>query len=114
MKPARSAAYLAWIRTQPCLICGRTRWIEAAHTGLRGPAQKSSDYSAIPLCAAHHRTGRDSYHRLGAPVCANAQPGYPGNRPEAQHEADGADRRWYVRRAPGWAAVQAREDLERN
>ena len=64
MKPARSAA-LAWIRTQPCLVCGRTRWIEAAHTGLRGLGQKSSDYSAIPLCVAHHRTGRDSYHRLG-------------------------------------------------
>jgi hypothetical protein len=66
MKPARSSAYLAWIRTQPCLVCGRTRWIEAAHTGLRGLGQKSSDFSAIPLCVAHHRTGRDSYHRLGA------------------------------------------------
>jgi len=21
--------------------------------------------SAVPLCAAHHRTGKDSYHRLG-------------------------------------------------
>jgi hypothetical protein len=66
MKPARSAAYLAWIRTQPCIVCGRDRWIEAAHTGLRGLGQKSSDYSAIPLCAAHHRTAKDSYHRLGA------------------------------------------------
>jgi hypothetical protein len=66
MKPARSAAYLAWIRTQPCVVCGRTGWIEAAHTGLRGLGQKSSDYSAIPLCAVHHRTGKDSYHRLGA------------------------------------------------
>src|SRR5579871_5804923 len=66
MKPARSAVYLAWIRTQPCVVCGRTQWIEAAHTGLRGLGQKSSDYSAIPLCAAHHRTGKDSYHRLGA------------------------------------------------
>ena len=27
--------------------------------------QKSSDFSAIPLCAKHHRTGKDSYHRLG-------------------------------------------------
>jgi hypothetical protein len=66
MKPARNAAYLAWIRTQPCIVCGRTRWIEAAHTGLRGLGQKSSDFSAIPLCEVHHRTGRDSYHRLGA------------------------------------------------
>jgi hypothetical protein len=28
-------------------------------------AQKSSDTSAIPLCSRHHRTGRDSYHKLG-------------------------------------------------
>lgn len=28
-------------------------------------SQKSSDLSAIPLCARHHRTGDDSYHRLG-------------------------------------------------
>jgi hypothetical protein len=27
--------------------------------------QKSSDYSAVPLCGAHHRSGRDSYHKLG-------------------------------------------------
>jgi hypothetical protein len=28
-------------------------------------AQKSPDTSAIPLCPRHHRTGRDSYHKLG-------------------------------------------------
>jgi hypothetical protein len=27
--------------------------------------QKSSDYSAIPLCGKHHRSGSDSYHKLG-------------------------------------------------
>jgi len=65
MKPARNPKYLAWIRTQPCLVCGATRWIEAAHTGPHGLGQKSPDTSAVPLCAAHHRTGKDSYHRLG-------------------------------------------------
>ena len=42
--------------------------IEAAHTnalGPRGLGQKASDFSAIPLCAAHHRENPDSYHRLG-------------------------------------------------
>jgi hypothetical protein len=27
--------------------------------------QKAPDTSAIPLCSTHHRTGKDSYHRLG-------------------------------------------------
>ena len=65
MKPPRDAQYLAWIRTLPCAVCGSTLWIEASHTGPHGLSQKSSDYSAIPLCPKHHRTGSDSYHRLG-------------------------------------------------
>jgi hypothetical protein len=65
MKPERNPRYLAWIRTQPCCVCGSTRGIEASHTGPRGLGQKSPDSSAIPLCAKHHRTGDDSYHRLG-------------------------------------------------
>ena len=42
--------------------------IEAAHTnalGPRGLSQKTTDFSAIPLCSAHHRENPDSYHRLG-------------------------------------------------
>ncbi len=39
LKPARNPAYLAWIRTQPCVVCGSTRWIEAAHTGPYGLAR---------------------------------------------------------------------------
>jgi hypothetical protein len=66
MKPVRNLKYLAWIRTLPCLICGRTGGVEAAHTGPHGMAQKSADTSAVPLCARHHRTGCDSYHKLGA------------------------------------------------
>ncbi len=46
-------------------VCGSTRGIEASHTGPHGIGQKSPDTSAIPLCARHHRTGTDSYHRLG-------------------------------------------------
>ena len=65
MKPQRNPRYLAWIRTQPCCVCGTTRGIEASHTGPRGLGQKSPDSSAIPLCAKHHRTGDASYHRLG-------------------------------------------------
>ena len=65
MKPQRNPRYLAWIRTQPCCVCGATQRIEASHTGPHGIGQKSPDSSAIPLCAKHHRTGADSYHRLG-------------------------------------------------
>jgi hypothetical protein len=46
-------------------VCGFRRGIEASHTGSRGIGQKSSDLSAIPLCHRHHRTGGDSYHKLG-------------------------------------------------
>ena len=65
MKPPRNPRYLAWIRAQPCCVCGITRGIEASHTGPHGLGQKAPDSSAIPLCARHHRTGNDSYHRLG-------------------------------------------------
>ena len=65
MKPQRNPRYLAWIRTQPCCVCGSRKFIEASHTGPHGIGQKSPDSSAIPLCARHHRTGADSYHRLG-------------------------------------------------
>ena len=65
MKPVRNSEYLRWIRTLPCAVCRATRGVEAAHTGPHGLGQKSSDLSAIPLCARHHRTGPDSYHKLG-------------------------------------------------
>jgi hypothetical protein len=65
VRPERNPRYLAWIRTQPCVVCGARRGIEAAHTGPRGLGQKSPDRSAIPLCFRHHRTGGESYHRLG-------------------------------------------------
>ena len=65
MKPIRNLGYLKWIRTLPCAVCRTTRGVEAAHTGPHGLGQKSSDLSAIPLCARHHRTGPDSYHKLG-------------------------------------------------
>jgi hypothetical protein len=72
--PDRSSDYLAWIRTLGCVVCSRVSGesilIEAAHTnalGAKGMGQKTSDFSAIPLCAWHHREARNSYHRLGEP-----------------------------------------------
>jgi hypothetical protein len=70
--PDRSLEYLAWIRTLGCAVCARVSGgatvIEAAHTnalGPRGLGQKTSDFSAIPLCSGHHRENLDSYHVLG-------------------------------------------------
>ena len=63
--------YLAWIRTLDCAVCLKSpssALIEAAHTNVLGPrglSQKTSDYSAIPLCAQHHRLNCDSYHVMG-------------------------------------------------
>jgi hypothetical protein len=65
MEPVRNPGYLQWIRTLPCSVCRTRRAVEAAHTGPHGLSQKSSDLSAIPLCGRHHRTGDDSYHKLG-------------------------------------------------
>ena len=65
MEPVRNPGYLQWIRTLPCSVCRTSRAVEAAHTGPHGLSQKSSDLSAIPLCGKHHRTGDDSYHKLG-------------------------------------------------
>jgi len=68
----RDPAYLAWLRRQPCVICGTTKRIEAAHVRAgysaagwapTGMMQKPDDARAVSLCAAHHREGPDAQHR---------------------------------------------------
>lgn len=81
-KPERDKEYLAWIRTQWCVLSGEAQSMsilnphnrsvceemyrtEAAHVGpTRGIGQKCSDYDTIPLCSGHHRLRADSHHRL--------------------------------------------------
>lgn len=59
--PARNWKYRAWIRSLPSAVSGATG-CEAAHTGDDGgTAQKSSDYSCIPLTVSEHR----EYHQIG-------------------------------------------------
>lgn len=60
--PARSKKYLAFIRKQPCVCCGTTTRVEAAHTGPHGLSAKSSDFSCIALCDEHHRLGKWAHH----------------------------------------------------
>lgn len=64
MAPSRSRAHLAFVRTLPCCVCGRTRGVEAAHaSGSRGMGQKCSDLDTMPLCRLHH----EEQHRIGWP-----------------------------------------------
>lgn len=71
--PRRDPAYLAWIRTLPCVICFAWKLpsrrydgkVEAAHVGERGLGQKCPDQEALPLCILHHRTGEHAHHVLG-------------------------------------------------
>ena len=60
----RDQDYLAYIREQPCCICGDDVHVEAAHLRVgsinddkpsTGKAEKSSDRWALPLCGRHHR-----------------------------------------------------------
>ncbi len=50
-KPVRDPAYRRFIRSLPCAACGKSRFIECAHTGPHGLSQKASDLDCIPLCA---------------------------------------------------------------
>lgn len=63
--------HLKWIRTLPCLICGK-RGVHAAHirmAALRygkretGKSEKPSDKWTLPLCAEHHTDGPEAQHR---------------------------------------------------
>lgn len=74
-KPRRGSEqdppYLAWLRTQPCVVClklGRDQasFSDPAHVGVRGLGQKSPGREVAPLCIEHHR--RESpigHHQLG-------------------------------------------------
>ena len=55
-KTYRNRGYLAWIKGQPCLVCGKPG--EACHVRRSywgaGMGKKPHDYCTIPLCREHH------------------------------------------------------------
>lgn len=54
--PFRSPAYLAFVRTHPCISCRSPKHIEAHHWGAeRGISQKVDDTRTVPLCRTCHR-----------------------------------------------------------
>ena len=64
--------YLAFIRRQPCCVCGRPGPSHAAHVragypeaGWRstGMGEKPDDRRALPLCASDHLNGPTAQHR---------------------------------------------------
>lgn len=67
IQPMRSESYKKFIRSLPCLICGRDS--EHHHEPLefdsRGTALKGPDNEAMPLCVIHHTADRLSRHRMG-------------------------------------------------
>lgn len=61
LRRVRSPAHLGFVRSQPCLICGRTP-SDAHHLRFvqpRAMARKVSDEFTVPLCRRHH----DLLHR---------------------------------------------------
>ena len=54
-KPLRSKAHIAFVKSKPCLICGR-RPSEAHHIrlGLRTMGKRVCDSKTVPLCQQHH------------------------------------------------------------
>lgn len=85
---------LAFIRRQPCMICGTTRSVEAAHVragypeaGWRstGMGEKPDDRRTLPLCAEHHREGPKAQHAANERRWWEAHGIYP---PDAVDEMD--------------------------
>ncbi len=75
-RPARDEdpKHLAAVRQCPCLSCGRSNNIEAAHVRMSrpgkpnaGPGMKPDDKYTLPLCAGCHRTKPDAQHEVGEP-----------------------------------------------
>jgi hypothetical protein len=70
----RDDKHLAFVRAQPCCVCGSTRNVEAAHLKLRlpeigkempGMAEKADDSFVTPLCHYHHQSGILAQHKIG-------------------------------------------------
>ncbi len=53
LKRALAPHYLAFVRTLPCIVCGK-RPSEPDHHGPRGMSRKTDDYRVVPLCHQHH------------------------------------------------------------
>ena len=64
-KTCRDAAYLKWIRSRPCLVCGKIPAGESHHSETGGIELVGSDYSALPICSADHRDIHQHHSKRG-------------------------------------------------
>lgn len=70
----KDPAYLAHIRTLPCLLKGRMGHTCGDTIG-NGPSEashlagKSRDDLAVPMCGVAHRTGKDAWHNGRRSFC---------------------------------------------
>lgn len=69
----RNDRFLAFLREQPCCVCGSRYRVEAAHLRMADPTrgkretgkgEKPSDKFCVPLCASCHREAPDAQHRM--------------------------------------------------
>ena len=66
------AKHLAYIRKQPCCVCGKPAPSEAAHIRMRradmskdiGMGEKPHDMHTTPLCNWHHVSGPKAQHKM--------------------------------------------------
>lgn len=52
--PARSQAFLAFVRGKPCCACSAPAPSDPHHYGRRGIGQKTDDFRTVPLCRRCH------------------------------------------------------------
>jgi len=55
-KPERNERYKRFVRGFPCIVCGRIRWMEAAHFGPHSSDEKASYLDVLPLCHRDHQS----------------------------------------------------------
>lgn len=60
-------AYLDFVRSFPCCICGELP-VEPHHEPLKGAGGGGDwhDHKTVPLCQRHHNAGRQSRHGVGS------------------------------------------------
>jgi len=67
-KPVRDKAYTAFIRSMPCLVCGKPSVCHHEPLTGHGMSSKGPDNESLPLCPVCHRErhdhGRYTFYQL--------------------------------------------------